>query len=226
MARTHSASLIADSNGDLFGTTDSGGADDDGTVFEIVKTAGGYASTPTTLVSFNGDNGAYPDGSLIADSNDDLFGTTTGVDFNGNTLNDGTVFEIAKIAGGYASAPTTLVSFNGDNGASPDGSLIADSSGDLFGTSDSGGARRRRDGVRNCQDRRRLRQHADHAGQIQRNERFVTIRRPDRRRRRGPLRHHQRPRPDHLRSFDRRHGVRDQKDGRRLRDRSHHTGQV
>ena len=53
-----------------------GGANGDGTVFEIAKTAHGYASTPTTLVSFNGTNGAYPYGSLIADANGDLFGTT------------------------------------------------------------------------------------------------------------------------------------------------------
>ena len=48
------AGLIADAAGDLFGTTYGGGANGDGTVFEIAKTAGSYASTPTTLVSFNG----------------------------------------------------------------------------------------------------------------------------------------------------------------------------
>ena len=45
-------------------------------MFEIAKTASGYASTPTTLVSFNGTDGAVPDGGLIADANGDLFGTT------------------------------------------------------------------------------------------------------------------------------------------------------
>ena len=54
------AGLIIDAAGDLFGTTYSGGANGDGTVFEIAKTAGGYASTPTTLVSFNGADGADP----------------------------------------------------------------------------------------------------------------------------------------------------------------------
>ena len=90
-----------------------GGADTDGTVFEISKTAGGYASTPTTLVNFNGADGDEPVGGLIADANGDLFGTT----FRGGTDNDGTVFEIAKTASGYASTPTTLVSFNGADGA-------------------------------------------------------------------------------------------------------------
>jgi uncharacterized repeat protein (TIGR03803 family) len=49
-------SLIADAHGDLFGTTGGGGANNHGTVFEIAKTANGYASTPITLVSFNGTN--------------------------------------------------------------------------------------------------------------------------------------------------------------------------
>ncbi len=129
-------SLIADANGDLFGTTYEGGASGDGTAFEIAKTSAEYASTPTTLVSFNGADGAEPFGGLIADANGDLFGATR----NGGANNIGTVFEIRKTPTGYASTPTTLVSFNGNDGAEPFGSLIADASGDLFGTTYGGGA--------------------------------------------------------------------------------------
>ena len=46
------ADLIADADGDLIGTTAFGGANGDGTVFEIAKTSSGYPSTPTTLVIF------------------------------------------------------------------------------------------------------------------------------------------------------------------------------
>ena len=132
--------LIADADGNLFGTTNTGGAYGYGTVFEIAKTATGYASTPTTLVSFNNANGAQPV-TLIADAQGDLFGTTA---FGGNLkanapFGAGTVFEIAKTASGYASTPTTLVSFNGTDGAQPYGSLIADANGDLFGTTFLGG---------------------------------------------------------------------------------------
>jgi hypothetical protein len=50
----------------------------EGTVFEIAKTAHGYASTPTTLVSFNGTDGSYPVGGiLIANGHGDLLGTTS-----------------------------------------------------------------------------------------------------------------------------------------------------
>jgi uncharacterized repeat protein (TIGR03803 family) len=127
--------LMTDSAGNLFGTTSLGGANNDGTVFEIEKTVGGYASTPMTLVSFSGSNGAQPVAGLIADSAGDLFGTTS----TGGTNNDGTVFEIAKTVGGYASTPTTLVTFDGTNGKFPFGKLFIDNAGDLFGTIDVGG---------------------------------------------------------------------------------------
>jgi uncharacterized repeat protein (TIGR03803 family) len=130
------SNLIADAAGDLFGTTYGGGADFDGTVFEIVKTEGGYADAPTALVSFTGADGETPLGGLIADSAGDLFGMT-GL---GGADNEGTVFEIAKTQDGYAAAPTTLVSFTGANGVQPTGSLIVDGAGDLFGATSSGGA--------------------------------------------------------------------------------------
>jgi uncharacterized repeat protein (TIGR03803 family) len=136
------AGLVADANGDLFGTNADGGAFGFGTVFEIEKTATGYASTQTTLVNFNftstGPEGAHPIGSLIAYANGDLFGTALA----GGAFGDGAVFEIVKTASGYASVPTTLASFEpvGLEGADPARGVIADSNGDLFGTTQSGGA--------------------------------------------------------------------------------------
>jgi hypothetical protein len=41
--------VLADTNGDLFGTTIIGGSTFAGTVFEVVKTATGYSSTPNFL---------------------------------------------------------------------------------------------------------------------------------------------------------------------------------
>ena len=130
--------LLADPAGDLFGVTQEGGAYGKGTVFEIAKTAGGYASTPTVLVSFNGTNGADPTRPLIFDRFYDLYSTTA----QGGAYNDGTVFEIANTGGfgSYASTPTTLVSFNGSDGAQPFGGVIMDTAGDLFGTTAAGGA--------------------------------------------------------------------------------------
>ena len=129
------APLIADANGNLFGTAGDGGGFGYGTVFELAKTATGYAIAPTTLVSFNGSNGFAPNAGLLADANGNLFGTTP----NGGDLGAGNVFELAKTATGYAATPTTLVSFNGGNGAYPSAGLIADANGNLFGTTQIGG---------------------------------------------------------------------------------------
>ncbi len=120
--------VTEDGAGDLFGTTDAGGTAGEGTVFELA--AG--ASSITVLASFNGANGAYPGGALIADAAGDLFGTTEG---DGIT-NSGTVFELA--AG--SSTITTLATFTGSNGAVPGYDLVADAAGDLFGVTISGGS--------------------------------------------------------------------------------------
>ena len=128
--------LIADGSGNLFGTTNAGGASGDGTVFEITKTAGVYASTPTTLYAFTGGtDGANPVGGLIAEGSGNLLGSTS----KGGLYGYGTLYELAKTAGGaYVSTPTTLVSFNNTDGANPEASLIAHG-GNLFGTTLYGG---------------------------------------------------------------------------------------
>jgi hypothetical protein len=64
-------------------------------VFEIPKTNGVYASNPTVLVNFSDSNGASPSGSLIADANGNLFGTTSDAPFD-DASRQGTVFEITN----------------------------------------------------------------------------------------------------------------------------------
>ena len=61
-----------DGSGNLYGTTDGGGANGDGKVFEVAKGSG----TITTLASFNGTNGAEPYSGVIMDSSGNLYGTT------------------------------------------------------------------------------------------------------------------------------------------------------
>ena len=136
------APLAIDANGDLIGTAEVGGADGWGTVFELAKTANGYASTPTTLVSFNISDGSDPDGSLIFDSSGDLLTTTIYGGSGGNYYLSGTVIEIPLIDGVYADTAMVLANFdvaNAADGLDPEGGLLADASGDLFGTTIYGG---------------------------------------------------------------------------------------
>jgi len=123
-----SGGLIVDSGGDLYGTTEYGGVSNRGTVFELVK----GSSVVTTLASFGGANGEYPVAGLLIDGSGNLYGTTSAGGANG----DGTVFEVAAGSG----LVTTLASLGGSNGSDPIGGLTLDGSGDLLGTTESGGA--------------------------------------------------------------------------------------
>jgi uncharacterized repeat protein (TIGR03803 family) len=120
------SNLVSDAAGDLFGITSEGGADNDGTIFEIAKSTGAL----TTMASFTGANGADPWG-VTSDATGDVFGTTGG----GGADGFGTVFEIAKSTGEL----TTLATFTGANGRLPFGTVISDAAGDLFGTTEVGG---------------------------------------------------------------------------------------
>ncbi|MFZ0828694.1 MAG: choice-of-anchor tandem repeat GloVer-containing protein [Verrucomicrobiia bacterium] len=127
------AGLVWGSNGTLFGTTEAGGANGDGTVFALT-TNGVF----TNLVSFTGTNGAYPGASpmstLVWGTNGNLYGTTA----YGGTNDYGSVFELA--ANGVF---TSLISFTGTNvapiGASPYAGLLLGKDGNFYGATAFGG---------------------------------------------------------------------------------------
>ncbi len=126
--------LIMDASGNLYGTTAFGGSASgtggDGTVFKLANNAN---HTLTTLATFNRMNGARSYAGLIADASGNMYGTTG----NGGANDDGIVFKVANDANHTL---TTLATFDGTNGSSPVAGLIADASGDLYGTTRDGGA--------------------------------------------------------------------------------------
>jgi uncharacterized repeat protein (TIGR03803 family) len=128
------AGLIFDTAGNLYGTTFSGGAYGDGTVFELTPEAGG-GWTETVLHSFNGNDGSAPYAGLIFDAAGNLYGTT----FSGGAYGDGTVFELTPEAGG-GWTETVLHAFNGNDGQFTYAGLIFDTTGNLYGTTLYGGA--------------------------------------------------------------------------------------
>lgn len=121
--------LVIDAQGNLYGTTGSGGSFGHGTVF--VVTQGG---AETVLYSFLGSpsDGIAPTGDLLLDSQGDLYGTTVG----GGAYGYGTVFRLTT-----SGNESVLYSFAGSpsDGAAPTGGLIADEQGNLYGTTSVGG---------------------------------------------------------------------------------------
>ena len=75
--------VIADSAGNLYGTTAGGGTDNCGTVFEISPSGSGW--TKTILHSFSLFDGCAPMQGLVMDSSGNLYGTTS----NGGSENSG-----------------------------------------------------------------------------------------------------------------------------------------
>jgi uncharacterized repeat protein (TIGR03803 family) len=119
--------LTVDAAGDLFGTTLNGGANDEGTVFEIA--AGSH--TITTVTSFNATDGESPYGGVALDASGDIYGTTN----SGGSSDYGTIFEIAR----GSAVVTTIVSFNGIDAAYPKTGVVVDTSEDIYGMSSQGG---------------------------------------------------------------------------------------
>ena len=124
---------VLDAKGNLYGTTNYGGAYNYGTVFKVTP-----SGEETILHSFdpNGTDGAYPWAGLVRDAKGNLYGTTVE---GGTDVIDGTVFKLTRTRKGWAE--TILHSF----GASGDGSqpysvLTLDKTGNLYGTTNVGGA--------------------------------------------------------------------------------------
>jgi uncharacterized repeat protein (TIGR03803 family) len=129
------ASLFQGSNGTLFGTTDSGGKVDWGTIFKIDEKTG----NEIVIYSFNGGSDAgTPFGGVIQDASGNLFGTTEfGGGYRCEGSGCGTVFEIDTTG-----KETILYRFTGKgDGFGPMSSVAMDSAGYLYGTTEYGGDR-------------------------------------------------------------------------------------
>ena len=125
--------LAADQRGNLCGATLGGGAGGDGCIFELSPTADGWEEN--TLYSFSGPDGNGPMGALVFDGAGNLYGTAG----NGGSYDGGVAFELSRSVDG-SWAETVLYDFgSGDGPSGPDGDLVLDSEGNLYGTTLGGG---------------------------------------------------------------------------------------
>jgi uncharacterized repeat protein (TIGR03803 family) len=124
-----SAGVIFDKAGNLYGPTAGGGTYGYGTVYKLSRESGGWKET--ILYSFSGapDGEAPLLGSLVMDSQGNLYGTTA---LGGNrcgVTTCGVVYEVDTNG-----VETVIHRFTGQDGQRPMSTLIFDSHGDLFGT--------------------------------------------------------------------------------------------
>src|SRR5271157_1962225 len=129
------AGLLPDAQGNLYGTTNQGGASNYGTVFKVDSTG-----NETVLYSFTGTggDGAGPEAGLVQDAQGNLYGTTAGGgDVACNAPHDcGTVLKVDRI--GQESVLYSFTGTGGDGACSYAG-LVQDAQGNLYGTTAGGG---------------------------------------------------------------------------------------
>ena len=139
-----SSSLTMDNSGNLYGTTAEGGiigcyGIGCGVVFQLKPTAGGRW-VPNVIHAFQPEiDGTGPSGNLVFDASGNLYGTTHGTP--GNVLGKpyGAVFMLQPSTGGVWNL-TVLHYFKGTDGSNPYARLALDPAGNLYGTTESGGA--------------------------------------------------------------------------------------
>ena len=125
--------LLLDPYGNLYGTASEGGANNAGLVFKLTPSSNSW--TETVLYNFTGGaDGGAPNAALVRQGTS-LFGVT----YAGGAWGNGTVFKLTPSKGGWAE--TVLYSFaGGSDGANPEGGLVFDQAGNLYGTTYLGGS--------------------------------------------------------------------------------------
>lgn len=134
------APLTIDHKGNLFGTTEANGYDE-GIIFELSPVSGGWNFNNLTTFA-NLSQGETPSTNLIMDQAGNLFGAT----FAGGqgTCFDfcGLIFELSPNGtGGYTRNTIYYFAASGNNtdGTNPNGQIVRDAAGNLYGTTQSGG---------------------------------------------------------------------------------------
>ncbi len=130
--------VVVDRSGTLYGTTSFRGANTWGTVFSLTSNGQGWVEN--SLYSFSGgSDGARPGASVISDDAGGFFGTTA-YDGSGN---GGTAFQLSYSGGNWLLNTLTSFNFSGTLGLTPPGPqgvLVKDANGNLYGTTTLAGA--------------------------------------------------------------------------------------
>lgn len=128
--------VLFDQAGNIYGITNDYETGQDGTVWELTPSGGGWAKTILHTFAGPPTDGSLPTSGVITDSTGNLYGTTAA----GGSTDNGTVFRLTPSGSGWAE--NLLYSFQGRN----DGDIVFaglifdDQSGNLYGASSNDGS--------------------------------------------------------------------------------------
>jgi hypothetical protein len=130
----YNGDLLFDSSGNIYGTTEQGGAYGAGAAYKLTPSQGGWSESVIYSFDAEGQQGwAVPQTGLIMDAAGNLYGTTV-LD---NNYADGVTYQLQPSQSGYIG--NVLRAFHVDNvGYGPQG-LIFDPSGNIIGATAGGG---------------------------------------------------------------------------------------
>jgi uncharacterized repeat protein (TIGR03803 family) len=133
------ARVVFGPNGVLYGTASKGGQNSSGVVFKLQPSPAACRAAlcswlETVLYRFTGGSGGGVPlfGDVIFDPTGNMYGTASG------SVADGVVWELTPR--GTWGTENVLVTFTGPNGAYPEGGVIFDTAGNLYGTTYEGGS--------------------------------------------------------------------------------------
>lgn len=121
--------LTFDQAGNIYGTTADGGSAGLGLIYSLTPSNGGWAQSILYQPQGNGD-GAYPWNGVVFDQSGNLYGTFTDNGPHGY----GAVYELAPSGSGWSESTIYGFTYQGNDGANPQGGLIIDQSGNLYGS--------------------------------------------------------------------------------------------
>lgn len=139
--------LVADQAGNLYGTTEYGGGEDIGTVFKLSPNSGGWNESVLYSFQYSSIDGNRPYAGLTFDGSGNLYGTTLlggpGECLGGGDGSCGSVFELSPAGSNWTEK--VLYFFQGlltspPDGGFPQGGVVLDKNGNLYGTTYAGGA--------------------------------------------------------------------------------------
>jgi uncharacterized repeat protein (TIGR03803 family) len=124
--------VIIGSSGDVYGTNLGEPLGACGLAYQLTPSGGNWTFNTIADLPLAG-CGIGPFAGLVMDASGNLYGTT----YNGGTLGLGAVFKLTPSGGGWTY--TSLHDFSGQDGELPEGGLVLDSSGNIYGTASAGG---------------------------------------------------------------------------------------